>query len=82
MCKSRYSGLKCDECDSGFGNVTLGCPACECHENGSVNNICDRITGECLCKEGAEGEKCDQCQELYFGLSEEFPDGCEGEYAS
>lgn len=63
---------------SGYGNLDLDCPACECHVNGSANGVCHKLSGQCECKLGVEGIKCDQCQEEFFGLSEEFPDGCEG----
>ncbi|EAT47381.1 AAEL001477-PA [Aedes aegypti] len=78
ICKARYGGRRCDECDSGYGNLDLDCPACECHANGSANGVCHKLSGQCVCKLGVEGIKCDQCQEEFFGLSEEFPDGCEG----
>nr|XP_029715798.1 laminin subunit alpha-1-like [Aedes albopictus] len=77
ICKARYGGRRCDECDSGYGNLDLDCPACECHVNGSAGGVCHKLSGQCECKLGAEGIKCDQCQEEFFGLSEEFPDGCE-----
>ncbi|XP_055595374.1 laminin subunit alpha-1 [Uranotaenia lowii] len=78
ICKPRYGGRRCDECDIGYGNLDQECPACECHVNGSNANVCDTVTGHCECLEGAEGPKCDRCSEEYFGLSEEFPESCQG----
>lgn len=63
----------------GYGNITLDCPPCECNTNGSSDTFCDTETGQCPCKMGIEGLKCDECMDGYFGLS---IDGCEGEYRS
>ena len=34
---------------------------CNCDKLGSVNNTCNKITGECTCLTGAIGSKCDMC---------------------
>ncbi|XP_055540243.1 laminin subunit alpha-1 isoform X2 [Wyeomyia smithii] len=78
ICKPRYGGRLCDECDRGHGNLALDCPACECHVNGSTSSVCDKTSGQCECTLGSQGLKCDQCAEEFFGLSEEHPGGCEG----
>lgn len=62
----------------GFGNVTLGCPECECNSAGSTESFCDRDSGQCPCKMGVEGLRCDRCAEHYYNITEH---GCEGEYA-
>ncbi|XP_058446853.1 laminin subunit alpha-1 isoform X1 [Malaya genurostris] len=77
ICKPRYGGRLCDQCESGYGNLGLDCPACECHTNGSESSICDKSSGQCACKLGSRGVKCDQCAEEFFGLSDEYPGGCE-----
>lgn len=63
---------------SGYGNLDLDCPACGCHGNGSVSNVCDKVSGRCECLTGVEGTNCDRCSEEFYGLSEEYPAGCEG----
>lgn len=63
---------------NGYGNLVQDCPACECHVNGSVSSACDKVSGQCECKLGSQGLKCDQCAEEFFGLSEEHPGSCEG----
>ena len=35
-------------------------PGCDCDAKGSVEEICDKNTGDCLCKEGYGGERCDK----------------------
>ena len=37
---------------------------------GSVNDHCDKDTGECTCKDNIGGEKCNECIDGYYG----FPD--------
>ncbi|XP_055907050.1 laminin subunit alpha-2 isoform X2 [Eupeodes corollae] len=74
LCKPRFGGQKCDECEIGFADVDLMCPPCECDLNGSHNDVCDPFSGQCSCKLGVTGLKCDECADEYFGLEE---DGCE-----
>ena len=45
--------------------------ACECNEEGSLNNDCDHIDGQCACKDdNITGRKCDQTPPGYY----DFPD--------
>ena len=57
-----------------------------CDKSGSVNDAkCDPVTdpslgliaGRCHCKPLVEGQRCDRCQNGYFNLTAENPDGCE-----
>ena len=34
---------------------------CQCNAFGSTNKSCDQIDGQCYCKTGYEGIKCDKC---------------------
>lgn len=34
---------------------------CGCDPRGSENSRCNNVTGICQCKDGVEGDKCDQC---------------------
>ena len=36
------------------------CPACLCHSAGSLNSLCNSL-GQCNCREGHFGPKCDSC---------------------
>ncbi|KAH8251255.1 hypothetical protein KR032_004153 [Drosophila birchii] len=70
LCRPRYAGQKCDECDAGFAHVELRCPACNCDPLGSeARDRCDPKTGQCQCKEGVMGVKCHECQDGYFGMN-------------
>lgn len=60
----------------GYANTTLDCAPCDCNFDGSVEELCDTITGQCTCKLGVQGLKCDQCVEAFYGFS---IDGCDGE---
>lgn len=77
LCKPRFGGQKCDECELGYADVDLMCPPCDCDLNGSHNDICDPFSGQCNCKIGVTGLKCDECADEFFGMEE---DGCEGKY--
>ncbi|XP_065845962.1 phosphatidylinositol phosphatase PTPRQ-like isoform X2 [Oscarella lobularis] len=53
---------------------------CGCYLPGSVSENCDLTTGQCLCRDGAEGQNCDTCilsQKPFVNISEclgpEFP---------
>ncbi|CAH8604055.1 unnamed protein product, partial [Dicrocoelium dendriticum] len=35
---------------------------CSCHPDGSMNNACDQLTGQCTCKPGVLGRQCSICQ--------------------
>ena len=41
--------------------------ACNCDASGSTEEVCTKSLGNCLCKEGYGGERCDQCQDGWFG---------------
>ena len=45
-----------------------GCQDCQCSKSGSVGNDCDKHTGQCRCKPGVIGKKCDNCppQSIFF----------------
>lgn len=42
-----------------------------------MENFCETDTGQCPCKMGIDGLKCDTCIDTYYGLSN---DGCEGKW--
>ena len=51
--------------------------ACNCDPYGSMSPNCEPMGGQCQCKEGVYGRKCDQCAPGYFGLS---ANGCTRKY--
>lgn len=58
----------------GFADIVLGCASCDCNQNGSIGAFCDTHTGQCPCKLGVEGLKCDSCADEFYGHS----NGCQG----
>uniref|UniRef100_A0A3Q2P2M9 Laminin N-terminal domain-containing protein n=1 Tax=Fundulus heteroclitus TaxID=8078 RepID=A0A3Q2P2M9_FUNHE len=76
-CKEGFSGQRCDRCAFGFRDFPLcvrffglqsgrGCEPCGCSQSGSLSESCDE-TGQCRCKEGVAGVKCDRCSRGYYG---------------
>ncbi|KAL9987042.1 hypothetical protein ACROYT_G001277 [Oculina patagonica] len=75
-CQFNTTGFYCQHCDNGtFGDaLTQQCNACACSEIGSLDQECDRLTGQCNCKTKVTGRNCTLCQANTFNFS---PAGCE-----
>ncbi|XP_078697742.1 basement membrane-specific heparan sulfate proteoglycan core protein-like isoform X15 [Branchiostoma floridae x Branchiostoma belcheri] len=89
-CDSGYTGnpsIPGDSCrpvqgGNGQGNVIKvpwnkydGENNCQCNDAGSFAATCD-VNGQCNCKDGTTGLRCDQCRPGYFFLNPRNPDGC------
>ena len=83
MCKENVEGIQCDTCADGsygFGSDSLkGCTDCLCDLTGTVNGslLCDKGTGNCICKDNVEGKSCNRCKGNTYGLSTDNDVGCE-----
>ncbi|XP_074541079.1 laminin subunit alpha-2 [Halichoeres trimaculatus] len=84
FCRDSFRGEKCNECQIGYRDFPQ-CTRCECSVAGSDSQTCDLErgvcgcadrTGKCSCKENVEGDNCDRCKPLTFGLSVRNPLGC------
>ncbi|XP_051500882.1 laminin subunit alpha-2 [Myxocyprinus asiaticus] len=68
-CPEGYEGKHCERCAPGFHgnpNVVGGqCEECKCDTNGAFPTPCDTRSGQCQCRPGARGLKCDQCMERH-----------------
>jgi len=42
---------------------------CGCDPYGSISPICDKQTGQCLCKSSVSGLKCTQCEIGFYNLT-------------
>ncbi|XP_065060169.1 laminin subunit alpha-1-like [Rhopilema esculentum] len=79
-CAFNTTSTRCELCREGFfGDAkTQSCRACGCHVHGSLNQSCDTISGQCNCKAGVVGLRCDRCLPNYYGLISTgcFPCNC------
>ncbi|XP_070542660.1 laminin subunit alpha-like isoform X2 [Ptychodera flava] len=46
-----------------------GALSCDCDLTGSYNNYCDLYGGQCSCKPGVGGKRCDECLPSYYAYS-------------
>ncbi|XP_069368064.1 laminin subunit alpha-1 isoform X2 [Paralichthys olivaceus] len=82
-CREGFSGRSCEQCAPGHHGYPV-CSACGCDMAGTEDRVCNttlgvcdcRQTGECLCKVGVSGRRCEECVSGWFGLSTLNPDGC------
>ena len=74
MCKSFVTGRDCDQCVSGYYNLSSsnpnGCQPCLCNVVGTVGSsaVCDTTSGQCLCKSNVVGRNCSACVVGYYGI--------------
>ncbi|XP_040922183.1 laminin subunit alpha-1 [Toxotes jaculatrix] len=83
QCREGFSGRSCDRCAPGYHGYPA-CSACGCDTAGTEEKFCNTSTGvcdcrhagECVCKVGVSGRRCEECVSGWFGLSAVNPDGC------
>ncbi|KAI3385478.1 hypothetical protein SNEBB_007037 [Seison nebaliae] len=72
FCNRFVSGKNCDECMDGYYNLSreheYSCLQCQCNRLGTVDQICDKNFGRCLCNTNVTGELCDQCKKNFYSL--------------
>ncbi|XP_064076918.1 agrin-like [Vanessa tameamea] len=67
-CQESWYGCCGDGVTPARGPGGAGCPSqCGCHRLGSVVEQCDE-SGQCQCRPGVGGQKCDRCEPGYWGL--------------
>ncbi|XP_037870167.2 laminin subunit alpha [Bombyx mori] len=77
VCKQHVGERQCDQCLDGFyrlqTNDVFGCTECDCDIGGSIDNNCDKTTGQCHCHSRVEGRRCDQpIRAHYFPTLHQF----------
>ncbi|XP_039726228.1 laminin subunit beta-3 [Pteropus medius] len=83
-CRDHTEGKNCERCQQHYfrnrrpgAPVQEACIPCECDPDGAVPGVpCDPVTGQCVCKEHVQGERCDLCKPGFTGLSSANPQGC------
>ncbi|KAG8521110.1 Laminin subunit alpha-1, partial [Galemys pyrenaicus] len=65
-CSPGYKGQYCERCSTGYHGdpQALGgtCQRCDCSPRGSLHSDCDRATGQCVCRPGSTGLRCEDCE--------------------
>ncbi|XP_028972936.2 netrin-4 [Esox lucius] len=80
-CLHNTEGRNCQSCKSGFyrdpqrpHTAQDSCRPCGCHPLGSLpfhlggGSLCDPANGDCVCKPGVGGARCDRCMVGYWGF--------------
>uniref|UniRef100_A0A8C5X712 Laminin subunit gamma 1 n=1 Tax=Malurus cyaneus samueli TaxID=2593467 RepID=A0A8C5X712_9PASS len=70
-CAGNTDGARCERCRDSFYRLASdeACLPCSCNPVGSLSTQCDSY-GQCSCKPGVMGDKCDRCQPGFHSLSE------------
>ncbi|XP_037397596.1 usherin [Pygocentrus nattereri] len=84
VCRPEVQGRRCDSCRDGYhslgGGGSLGCLPCRCEPRGTLEEsfACDKLTGQCRCKSGTEGRRCNRCSpHMYWLVSANSTHGCQ-----
>ena len=66
-CSEHRAGKHCEKCQASFflDRKTDFCEPCDCFMKGSLGNMCDQTTGQCLCKPGFIGRSCHDKNETF-----------------
>ncbi|XP_039611507.1 agrin isoform X5 [Polypterus senegalus] len=79
-CSQTVYGCCSDNVTAALGVGLAGCPStCLCNKYGSYGGTCDPTTGQCSCKPGVGGLKCDRCEPSFWnfrGIVTENESGC------
>ncbi|KAM6924368.1 laminin subunit alpha-5 [Xenentodon cancila] len=73
-CMHNTAGPQCEVCAPGYYGdaiIAKNCTKCTCSKCGT--DSCDPRTGQCRCKAGVVGRRCDRCADGSFGF-----DSCSG----
>ncbi|KAK6307053.1 hypothetical protein J4Q44_G00222010 [Coregonus suidteri] len=75
QCKTHVIGRTCDRCDYGYKLLNSshldGCVGCDCDPVGSLSPFCEPEGGQCECRVGVGGQRCDSCERGLYGLHQE-----------
>uniref|UniRef100_A0A8C8SKM8 Agrin n=1 Tax=Pelusios castaneus TaxID=367368 RepID=A0A8C8SKM8_9SAUR len=78
-CSQTIYGCCPDNTTLALGVGSAGCPStCQCNSYGSYGGSCDPTTGQCSCKPGVGGLKCDRCEPGFWNFRGIVTDGKSG----
>nr|XP_020637908.1 agrin isoform X3 [Pogona vitticeps] len=78
-CSQTVYGCCPDNLTLALGVGSAGCPStCHCNPYGSYGGGCDPATGQCSCKPGVGGLKCDRCEPGLWNFRGIVTDGKSG----
>ncbi|XP_049320201.1 usherin isoform X1 [Astyanax mexicanus] len=84
VCRPHVEGRRCGVCQDGYHSLgaggSLGCLPCQCERRGTLEELsaCDKVTGQCRCKSGTEGPRCNRCSpHMYWIGSGNSTHGCQ-----
>ncbi|XP_035881028.1 agrin isoform X1 [Phyllostomus discolor] len=78
-CTQTPFGCCPDNVTAARGAGLAGCPSvCQCNPHGSYGGTCDPGTGQCSCRPGVGGLKCDRCEPGYWNFRGIVTDGRSG----
>lgn len=82
-CSGEPSGCGCGVWDqhllSLHSLIALSFPTeCRCHPEGAISAICNPMSGQCTCRAGLAGRRCDYCLPGWWGFPHCQPCACNG----
>ncbi|KAG5852050.1 hypothetical protein ANANG_G00058320 [Anguilla anguilla] len=71
-CRHHTAGRHCQYCQNGYTRDhgkpmthRQACRPCQCHPMGAVGRWCNQTSGQCLCRDGVTGVRCNRCAPGY-----------------
>nr|XP_061810860.1 netrin-1-like [Nerophis lumbriciformis] len=71
-CRHHTAGRHCQYCHNGYTrdqskplHHRKACQPCQCHPLGAVGRWCNNTSGQCLCRQGVTGLRCNRCAPGY-----------------
>ncbi|KAG9332758.1 hypothetical protein JZ751_014857 [Albula glossodonta] len=78
-CSLTVYGCCRDNVTAALGVGLAGCPStCLCNPYGSYGGSCDPTSGQCSCKPGVGGQKCDRCEPGFWNFRAIVTEGMSG----
>ncbi|XP_053432028.1 agrin isoform X3 [Nycticebus coucang] len=78
-CAQTPYGCCQDNITAAQGVGLAGCPSvCQCNPHGSYSRTCDAATGQCSCRPGVGGLRCDRCEPGFWNFRGIVTDGRSG----